>query len=77
MELTPFQIFLLVALYLLAGQVFSLCYVLVYKPEPIRARLGLIGLFWVLVLIVDLLLAMAHSFGSLPVWVKNKVSGDV
>lgn len=51
-------------IYLLAGQVFSLVYMLQFHNEKRSAWLGLMGLFFPLYLIFDLLLTLAAGLGA-------------
>lgn len=50
-------------LYLLIGQFYSLTYALIYKPDSHSAMLGLMGLFWPVCLVIDLLMQIAAGFG--------------
>ena len=51
-------------IYLLAGQVFSLVYMLQFRSEKRTAWLGLMGLFFPLYLIVDLVVTLAAGLGA-------------
>ncbi len=51
-------------IYLLAGQVFSLVYMLQFRSEKRTAWLGLMGLLWPLYLIVDLVVTLAAGLGA-------------
>jgi len=50
--------------YLGIGVVFLLCYILAMKPEPRMTSLGTIGLFWPVILLIDLLLTISGEFGK-------------
>ena len=51
-------------IYLLAGQVFSLVYLLNFRNEKRSAWLGLMGLFFPLYLVLDLIVTLASGFGA-------------
>jgi len=51
-------------IYLLAGQVFSLVYMLQFRSEKRTAWLGLMGLFFPLYLIVDVVVTLAAGLGA-------------
>jgi hypothetical protein len=51
-------------LYLLCGQVFSLVYLLTFERERSKAWLGLMGLFFPVYLIIDLILTFASGLGA-------------
>ncbi len=61
--MTTFEISIIVALYLVGGQLFSLCYLINYKPDQRTAWLGLMGLFWPVALVLDIVLQIAGGFG--------------
>ena len=60
-------------LYLVCGQLFSLAYILNYKPKDRTAMLGLMGLCWPVVLILDLVLQVAAGFGGITKAMVSKV----
>lgn len=51
-------------IYLLAGQVFSLVYLLNFRNEKRTAWLGLMGLFFPLYLILDFVVTVAGGLGA-------------
>ncbi|HEC62746.1 MAG TPA: hypothetical protein ENI27_10920 [bacterium] len=54
-----------VLLYLLGGVVWTLAYVMVFRPEKTDAALGLIVIFWLPFAVIDLLLgSIARPFGK-------------
>ncbi len=61
--MTIYQWALLGMLYLLGGQIFSLCYLINYKPDERSAWLGLMGLAWPVFLVLDILFQIAGGFG--------------
>ena len=61
--MTTLQILLVVVLYLLAGQIHSLVYVLIWKPTGEQTNLGLMGLFFPLLLVLEIVLGIASQFG--------------
>ena len=61
--MTQFEYALLIFLYLVGGQLFSLCYLINYKPDQRTAWLGLMGLFWPIALVLDIVLQIAGGFG--------------
>jgi len=61
--MTIYQWALLIILYLLGGQLFSLTYLINYKPDERSAWLGLMGLAWPLFLVIDVILQIAGGFG--------------
>lgn len=63
MNMTFFQWALLIVLYLLGGQLFSLSYLINYKPDERSAWLGLMGLVWPFFLVMDVVLQIAGGFG--------------
>jgi hypothetical protein len=54
----------LVLLYLLCGQVFAVAYLLAFKPEERTTILGLMIIVWPLVIVFELVLALAKAFGD-------------
>ena len=57
------MILLAALLYFLIGVILLLCYLLAFRPEKNDVQIGLIVLFWPIVLIIDLVLAIAMQFG--------------
>lgn len=59
-------------LYLLCGQIFSLCYMFAYRPDTGTAMLGVMGLFWIFILLFDLIMSVAGGFGKVTkkFWVR-------
>lgn len=51
-------------IYLLAGQVFSLVYSIQFRNEKRTAWLGLMGLFFPLYLLIDLVVTLASGLGA-------------
>lgn len=51
-------------IYLLAGQVFSLVYLLNFRSEKRTAWLGLMGLFFPLYLVIDVVVTLAAGLGA-------------
>jgi len=49
---------------LLAGQVFSLVYMINFRSEKRTAWLGLMGLFFPLYLVIDLVVTLAAGLGA-------------
>lgn len=72
MILSQSQWIFAVLLYLLIGQVFSLVYTLNYRPDK-NAMLGLMGLFWPLILVLDLILHFAGMWGKSSALFAKKV----
>jgi len=54
-----------VLVYLAAGIVFLLCYILSMKPDRQNAQLGIIALFWPAILVLDVVLAISTQFGKI------------
>jgi len=54
----------LCAAYLLCGLLFTLAYIYNYNTEPGEAKLGLLTLFWLPMLILELVLAVAYGIGT-------------
>jgi uncharacterized membrane protein len=55
---------LCVLLYLLSGVIFCVAYIWNFRTEAASARLGLLALFWPLMLVVDFVLSIAEAFGK-------------
>jgi uncharacterized membrane protein len=53
----------LVFMYFLIGVLYLTAYVLVYRPEPADAQLGLTVLFWWVYVIVEIVASLAFQFG--------------
>ena len=51
-------------IYLLTGILFLLCYILALRPQTREVQLGLIALFWPLILLIDIVLALSTQFGA-------------
>lgn len=62
--MTIFQWLWFGLIYLLAGQVFSLVYMLQFRSEKRTAWLGLMGLGFPLYLVFDLVLTLAAGLGA-------------
>lgn len=71
--MTWYQITLIVLIYLLCGQLFSVAYMINYRIQNQQAWLGLISLFWPLYIVVDLLLQISGYATLIPKWFINKV----
>ena len=54
-----------VLIYLTAGVIFLLAYILALKPQPKDALIGLIALFWPMVILIDVVLALSSHLGAL------------
>ena len=53
-----------VLIYLFAGILFLLCYLLALKPASKDVQLGLIAMFWPVVLLIDIGLALSTHLGA-------------
>lgn len=62
--------------YLLCGLLYSLCYLMAYKPKEGATALGLMVLGWPLYIVLELVLQLAFSFGSVAKTVHKKVKGS-
>ncbi len=58
------QIVFAALLYCLIGVLFLVAYIMAMKPQEKSTLLGLIMLFWPLVILVELTLAFAQQFGT-------------
>ena len=61
-----------VLVYLLTGVLVLLCYTLTFKPEPKNSQLGLIALFWPLILVTDVVLALCSQLGSITIKLSSR-----
>lgn len=61
-------------LYLLIGSIFTLNYILNYKPADRTAKLGLFLVGWVLVALIDILLDMVKPLGGKIKTLSNKMT---
>jgi len=59
------MILVAVLLYFLIGVILLLSYLLAFRPEKNDVQIGLIVLFWPVVLLVDFVFALGAQFGAL------------
>lgn len=57
------QIIGLIIGYFLIGSSYLVAYILVYRPQPQDAQLGLTVLFWPIYVIVEVIVALAFQVG--------------
>ena len=62
--MTTFQYLWFGLIYLLAGQIFSLVYMLQFRSEKRTAWLGLMGLAFPLYLVIDVIVTLAAGLGA-------------
>ena len=60
-------------LYFLVGSVYSLTYVLIFKPEGHQVSQGLQILFWPVFLVIELVLGLASQFGKVTSVLSKRV----
>lgn len=62
--MTVFQWLLIGSLFLLSGNLYAVSYVLIFKPLPADATLGIYILAWPLLVVLDVVLSIAQAFGK-------------
>lgn len=71
--MTTASIVFAVLLYCLIGVLFLVAYILAMKPQEKTTLLGLIMLFWPLVILIEAVLALAHEFGKVGMVISNRI----
>lgn len=68
-----YQILLLTLLYFVAGLLFSLVYLVNFRPNERSPFVGLAGLFWPVFLLFDVILLFAGAFGNFSKYIHKRV----
>lgn len=67
---------LAVLLYCLIGVLFLVAYILAMKPQEKTTMLGLIMLFWPVIIALEFILAIAQQFGSIGKLFAERLKAD-
>lgn len=66
------SVVLLVLLYFLIGVLLLLAYILAMKPQSQSVLLGLMVVFWPLILLIDLILSLSKALGTVGTTLSNR-----
>lgn len=76
MESNLFLWLAVVLAYLLCGLLYSLCYLMAYKPKEGTTALGLMVLGWPIYIVLEIVLQIAFGFGTVAKFVNVKLKGS-